>query len=89
MKKFLIIISILLLISCAAPKNQEKYDFASDDRYPPGKTDADWEKEEMECRNMSGKITGFLGVTIFGLANNIGEVNEKYDKCMREKGWYK
>jgi hypothetical protein len=89
MKKFLTaIILVLLLAGCASTK-ESKYDFASDDRYPPGKNDDDWVREEQQCRDMSGKATGIWGLTFPGMAVNMGGANAKYNDCLREKGWLK
>jgi len=88
MRKILILLVLLSFIGCAA-NQQVAYDYSQDDRYPPGKTDVDWEREEMECRTMSGKMTGIIGLTWIGFINNSGKVNDEYDACMRKKGWLK
>ena len=78
MKKLLIFMWCLALLGCAAASNT----------YPPGKTDADWEKDEAYCLQKSGKVTGFLGSNPLGLAIN-ASANQKYNECLRELGWLK
>lgn len=89
MKKLLAVFLLFLMVGCASGNKDVGYDYASDPRYPPGKTDVDWELDEAECLKLSGKWTGFLGGTIPGIIVNVGGANSRYNECMKEKGWYK
>jgi hypothetical protein len=81
MKKLLMIILVLSFIGCAGVKNA----------VPPGKTvENDWERDELSCRQQSGKVAGILAPTMIGFIENKAKgADDRYMKCMIELGWYK
>ena len=96
MKRLVFVLAFAFLLSgCAVVgytsyiKNDPAYDYASDPNYPPGKTDEDWVKEEKQCQNESGRVPGFLGLTLPGIISNAGGANERYNACMKRMGWLK
>jgi hypothetical protein len=78
MKKMIVFMLCLSLMGCA-----------SQNLYPAGKTDDDWVKDELNCREKSGKITGVWALTWTGAVVNLSGANDRYNKCLRETGWLK
>jgi predicted membrane chloride channel (bestrophin family) len=79
MKKIALLMLCFAFIGCFSTK-----------LYPPtGKTENDLALDETFCRISSGKITGLRALTPTGIAVNVGGANDKYNNCLREKGWFK
>lgn len=78
MKRIIFLMMCLVVMGCAANSNT----------YPAGKSDADWEADEAFCLQKSGKVTGFLsGIPVIFIFNT--NANQRYNDCLREKGWLK
>jgi hypothetical protein len=76
MRRIILMLLCLLLGGCATMP-----------LHPVGKTYNDWVLDETYCRISSGKRTGFSGWSPEGLYINLSGANEKYDRCLKEKGW--
>lgn len=84
MKKIIIVLITLSLISCLGINNntkQEEY------YYPNGKTHQQWIDDEKYCQQKTGRLNGLWNITIFGIINNTGRVNREYNDCMKDFGW--
>jgi hypothetical protein len=79
MKKMALLMLCFAFIGCASTK-----------LYPPaGKTENELALDETYCRISSDKRTGLRGLTPVGIAVNVSGANDKYNKCLIEKGWLK
>jgi hypothetical protein len=79
MRKLLAVFLLIAFVGCG-PAN----------RVPIGKTvENDWERDEMMCRQQSGKVTGVLAPSVVGFwENKVNGADDRYMKCMRDLGWY-
>jgi hypothetical protein len=79
MKKLFLVMAFFVFCGCAAGPTH----------IPDGKTVNDWAADREFCEMISGRYTGFLAATPNGIAANLGDANQKYEECLREKGWIK
>jgi len=79
MKKVFLLFLCLTCIGCA--HNTQPI------LYPNGKTDEDWLMDDKFCQIAAGKKTGPWGLVWPGNLLDRKQANEKYNACLREKGW--
>jgi hypothetical protein len=80
MKKIIFLMLVIAILSGC---------FLNPSLYPKDKTEDDWVKDELYCREISGKETGIKGLLIPWAFTNLAGPNQKYNACLREKGWLK